>query len=190
MIAASLLGKLIKRIAFYDDTIAYKELFLLYHKRLVSFSSTITHSRESAEEIVSDVFVKLWLNRNRLAAIENFHLYVYIITKNLSINRLLHDRRVQSFSFDETLVEISSLHENADEKMITAEMQRRIVSAIQDLPPRCRLIFKLIKEDGLKYREVAELLQLSQKTVENQMTIALKKIGESIQFRVSKSHLN
>jgi DNA-directed RNA polymerase specialized sigma24 family protein len=52
------------------------------------------------------------------------------------------------------------------------------------------LIFKLIKEDGLKYKEVALLLDLSQKTIENQMTIALRKIGESIQLEVSKTYLN
>jgi RNA polymerase sigma-70 factor (ECF subfamily) len=66
--------------------------------------------------------------------------------------------------------------------MITAEMQKRIRSAIQTLPPKCRLIFKLIREDGLKYKEVAELLNLSLKTIENQMTIAIKKISEAIRF--------
>jgi RNA polymerase sigma-70 factor (ECF subfamily) len=71
--------------------------------------------------------------------------------------------------------------------MITAEMQRRVMAAIENLPPKCRLIFKLIREDGLKYKEVAELLNLSLKTVENQMTIALKKISESIRFDLTKT---
>ena len=61
-------------------------------------------------------------------------------------------------------------------------MQKRISAAVISLPPKCQLIFKLISEDGLKYKEVAELLNLSLKTVENQMTIALKKITESIRF--------
>jgi RNA polymerase sigma factor (sigma-70 family) len=69
-------------------------------------------------------------------------------------------------------------------------MQKRLNLAIDALPPRCKLIFKLIKEDGLKYKEVALLLDLSQKTIENQMTIALRKIGESIQLEVSKTYLN
>ena len=58
------------------------------------------------------------------------------------------------------------------------------------IPPRCQLIFKLVKEDGLKYREVAELLHLSTKTVENQMTIALKKIGQSVRIDLPKTSLN
>ena len=81
MIDTSLLQKLVTRIALYDDAIAYKELFLLYHPRLVSFCSSITRTKESAEEVVSDVFLKIWLNRNSLTRIENFHLYIYIITK-------------------------------------------------------------------------------------------------------------
>ena len=68
--------------------------------------------------------------------------------------------------------------------MLTAEMMNRVQKAINDLPPRCQLIFKLVKEDGLKYREVAELLQVSIKTVENQMAIAIKKIGLAIHFDI------
>lgn len=190
MIATTLLNKLIHKIALYDDAIAYKELFLIYHQRLVNFSSSITHSRESSEEVVSDVFIKIWTNRAALTRVENFHLYIYIITKNLSINRFLKDKNRPSFSLDETVVDMHSFYSDPEQLMITGEMHKRIQSAIQTLPPKCRLIFKLIKEDGLKYREVAELLTLSLKTVENQMTIALRRIGESIRFDLSKTSLN
>ena len=190
MIAASLLSKLINRIALYDDAIAYKELFLLYHAKLVAFSTTITRSRESAEEVVSDVFLKIWTNRSSLSRVENFHLYIYIITKHLSINCLLKSKKDQSFSLDETVVEVKSIYLDPEQMMMTAEMVKRINGAVKELPPKCQLIFKLVKEDGLKYREVAELLQLSVKTVENQMTIALKKIGKSVRFDIPRAALN
>lgn len=190
MIDTSLLQKLVTRIALYDDAIAYKELFLLYHPRLVSFSSSITRTKESAEEVVSDVFLKIWLNRNSLTRIENFHLYIYIITKNLSINRLLKNKREKTFSIDETVVDFRSIYLDPEQMMMTSEMFKKIQLAILDLPPRCQLIFKLIKEDGLKHKEVAELLNLSLKTVENQMTIALKKVGQSIHFRMGRIALN
>ena len=183
MIASALIKKLISRIALYDDAVAYKELFLLYHPRLVHFSALITRSREAAEEVVSDVFLKIWHNRSALGRSENFHLYVYIITKNLSINCYLKRKREKTFSMDELVVDMRSIYPDPEQMMITGEMFRRITHAISDLPPRCQLIFKLVKEDGLKHREVAELLNLSGKTVENQMTIALKKIGQSVQFR-------
>jgi RNA polymerase sigma-70 factor (family 1) len=190
MIAAPLLQKLINRIALYDDAIAYKEVFLLYHPKLVGFSTTITKSRELAEEVVSDVFLKIWTTRTNLSRVENFHLYIYVITKHLSINALLKNRKEQSFTLDEAVVEIKSIYLDPEQMMMTAEMVRRIQSAIRELPPKCQLIFKLVKEDGLKYKEVAELLQLSIKTIENQMTIALKKIGKSVRFDIPKTALN
>lgn len=182
MIAPPLLNKLINRIALYDDAAAYKELFLLYHSRLVHFSYSITQSKESAEEVVSDVFLKLWIKRATLTRVENFHLYIYIITKNLSINSLLKNKKEKSFSIDETVTEFKSIYPDPEQMLITAEMFNRIRVAVTGLPPKCQLIFKLIKEDGLKHREVAQLLNLSLKTVENQMTIALRKISNSIRF--------
>ena len=187
MIAAPLLRKLIERIAYDDDAAAYKELFLIYHKRLVGFSITITRSKESSEEVVSDVFCKLWINRSTLTTIENFHLYIYIVTKNLSINRALREKKDQSFSLDEAVIDAKTIHSDPEQLMITSEMHRKIREAIETLPPKCQLIFKLIREDGLKYKEVAELLSLSVKTIENQMTIALKKISESIRFDLSRT---
>jgi RNA polymerase sigma factor (sigma-70 family) len=139
---------------------------------------------------VSDVFLKIWTKRNSLTTVANFHLYIYIITKNLSINYLLKQKREPSFSFDDTVVEFRSIYLDPEQIMISAEMLKRVQLARKGLPPKCQLIFKLVKEDGLKYREVAELLDLSLKTVENQMTIALKKIAQSIPFHIPKTSLN
>ncbi len=190
MLAISEIDKLVNRIVLYDDVIAYKELFLLYHSRLISFSSSFTRSKESAEEVVSDVFVKLWNGRHSLARVENLHLYIYIITKNLSINRFLKEKKMMVYSLDEAVVEVNSIYPDPEQLMISSEMIKKIDKAIKDLPPRCQLIFKLIKEDGFKYSEVANLLNLSIKTVENQMTIAIKKIGSSIQFNLVSPALN
>jgi RNA polymerase sigma-70 factor (family 1) len=182
MVEAALLRKLISAIAYKDDAAAYKELFLLYHKRLLNFSITITHSKESSEEVVSDVFMKIWTNRKALPGVENFHLYAYVATKNLSINKLMKEKNQEHFSLDETFVDIRNIYADPEQLMITSEMQKRIRAAIQTLPPKCRLIFKLIREDGLKYKEVAQLLTLSVKTIESQMAIAIKKISEAIRF--------
>lgn len=186
MTADRRLQKLIGRIV-NDDPVAYKELFLLYHQKLLQFSYSITHSREVAEEIASDVFLKIWLRRKTLPEIENVHLYLYVSTKNLSINYLVKEKKEKTFSFDETIVQFQSIYFDPEQLMITAEMVKRIQIAVLQLPPRCQLIFKLVKEDGLKYKEVAELLHLSLKTVENQMTIALRRIQEAVKFDVMKS---
>jgi RNA polymerase sigma-70 factor (family 1) len=188
--AAEKIQRLISQIALHDDALAYRELFLFYHKKLVTFSASVTRCIESAEEIVSDVFMKIWLQRHNLPSIVNFHLYIYVVTKNLSINRLLKDQKQRSFSLDEMEVDVNSSYLDPEMMMITSEMNQRIQQAIRTLPPRCRLIFKLIKEDGLSYRETAELLELSLKTVENQMTIAFRKIGESIRLELPKPSMN
>jgi RNA polymerase sigma factor (sigma-70 family) len=71
--------------------------------------------------------------------------------------------------------------------MITSDMISRINRAIDNLPPKCKTIFRLVKEDNLKYREVAEILNISSKTVENQLAIALRKIGTAVSFDISKT---
>ena len=176
--------ELVARIALNDDSVAYKELFLHYHPRLLSFSLAITHCKESSEEVVSDVFVNIWKSRSRLLRIENFHLYLYISTKNISLNYLAKQKREQVFSLDDVKTEIQSLSFDPEQLMITSEMFNRIRKAVAELPPKCQLIFKLVKEDNLRYKEVAELLHLSVKTVEAQMSIALRKLGNSVAFKI------
>jgi len=181
------LDDLVVRIAEDDDPTAYRQLFELYYNRLFHFAYSILHTKESAEEIVSDLFLKLWVNRKSLTNIENKHLYFYISIKNLCINQLAKEKRNRVFPLEDCKVEIRSIYFDPEQLMITAEMIKRIQQAISQLPPRCQMIFKLIKEDGLKYREAAELLGLSEKTIENQMTIALRKIDEFIQFDIVRS---
>jgi RNA polymerase sigma-70 factor (family 1) len=182
MIMTATIDELVGRIANEDDVKAYKQLFHLYYERLRQFAFSLTRSRESSEEVVSDVFLKIWIKRKSLLKIQNKHLYFYICTKNHSLNRIAKEKRDSAFSLDECPVEFRSIYYNPEQLMITAEMVRRIQEAVHQLPPKCRLVFKMVKEDGLKYREVAELLGISLKTVENQMTIALRKIDRSIHF--------
>jgi RNA polymerase sigma-70 factor (family 1) len=174
---------LVLRISLYDDQKAYKQLFITYYSKLLQFSHSIIHCKESAEEVVSDVFLKIWNMRQALPEISNLHLYLYITTRNLSINCLEKQKREKVYWLDESKVEFRSIYFDPEQLMITQEMFRRIRAAVLDLPPKCQMIFKLVKEDDLSYKEVADLLQLSPKTIENQMTIALKKLGNSIRFR-------
>ncbi|THU36942.1 RNA polymerase sigma-70 factor [Niastella caeni] len=171
------------RIALYDDQPAYKELFALFYKSLQQFAVSFVRSPEVAEEVVSDVFIKVWKKRAGLNRIHNLKLYLFISTKNGALNYLRSQKKV-FLQHEQYLVQLQSIYFNPEKLMLTAEMMSRVQKAINDLPPRCQLIFKLIKEDGLKYREVAELLQVSIKTVENQMAIAIKKIGQAIHFDI------
>lgn len=171
-------------IACFDDTQAYKQLFLLFYPSLVQFAVSIIKSKELAEEVVSDVFIKIWQKRHQLDKVENLSFYLFTAVRNRCINRFYDQKARAEVNINETEFELRSLYHDPEQKMISAEMIRNIQSAINDLPPRCRLIFKLVKEEGLKYKEVAELLHISVKTVENQMSLAFKKIGTAINFKL------
>jgi RNA polymerase sigma-70 factor (ECF subfamily) len=144
-------------------------------------------SRESAEEIVSDVFIRIWEKRRDLEKIENLKVYLYVSVRNTALNYLSQQKRTITNPLDEFHAEFTSIYFDPEQLLITADMLALIRKSIDQLPPKCKIIFKLVKEDGLKYREVAEILNLSVKTVENQVAIALQKIGNTVSFDVNKS---
>lgn len=176
--------RLLAAISLQDDQLAYRELFILLHARLKQFAYSILKSKEEAEELVSDVFIRIWEKRDKLTSIEAPLLYFYTSARNLAINRLKKQKRLASLSYEDWLVQMDSIYFDPEKLMLTEEMMRQIKKAVNELPPRCRLIFKLTKEDGLKYREVAELLNLSIKTVEAQMAIALRRLGKCMHFEL------
>lgn len=176
--------RLLSAIALYDDQTAYKELFILLHSRLKQFAYSILKSGEEAEELVSDIFIIVWQKRNKLISIESPLLYFYKSVKNHAYNRLNKIKRQQTVNPDDWFIQFQSIYFDPEKLMMTEEMMRQIKKAVNDLPPRCKLIFKLVKEDGLKYREVAELLQLSIKTVEAQMAIALRRLGKCMHLEI------
>jgi RNA polymerase sigma-70 factor (family 1) len=175
------------RIACFDDQHAYKELFTSLYSYLCTFARTIVKSKEPAEEVVSDVFIKIWEMRKDLEKIENLKVYLYVSTRNHSLNYLEKQKRIVTNSTGELHTEFVSLYFDPEQLLITADMLALIHKAIDQLPPKCKMIFKLVKEDGLKYREVAEILSISIKTVENQLAIALHKIGNAVSFDIKRT---
>jgi RNA polymerase sigma-70 factor (family 1) len=187
MIAAAKIRYLQEQIARNDDAFAYKELFVSFYNPLLRFAHTLVKSREQAEEVVSDVFISIWEKRKRIDSISNLKVYLFIAVKNTSLNYLSRQNKNLTDSVDESSMDLQSIYFDPEQLMVTAEMVARIRAAIEELPPKCKLIFKLVKEDELKYKDVADILNISQKTVESQIAIALKKIGASIQFDIRKA---
>lgn len=178
--------RLLAAISINADQVAYKELFVILHSRLKQFAYSILRSKEEAEELVSDIFIRIWEKRSQLTSIESPLLYFYTTAKNLAINRLNKQKRQVPHSPEGWQVQLQSIYFDPEQLLLTEEMMQKIRQAINDLPPRCRLIFKLIKEDGLKYKEVAELLELSAKTIEAQMAIALRRLGKCMQLEIKQ----
>lgn len=173
-----------RRIALYDDEPAYKEIFFTYYTPLLRFAQTFVDDRQSAEEIVSDVMMKIWEKRKGLPSISNLRVYLYISTKNTALNYLAKQKKVEIVSIEYLNLDFPSNTLNPEQLMISAEMMRRINNAINSLPPRCKLVFKLVKEDGLPYKEVADILDISIKTIDSQLAIALRKISEAINLQL------
>lgn len=176
------LRELQKKIA-NDDQTAFTQLYLHFGKKLIHFATSLVRSKEIAEELVEDVFVKLWANRRHITEIENITVYIYIATKNKSLNSLSQKAKELILApFDFLDSSVTDFAADPYEVMITSEMMDRMHQAVEALPPRCKMIFKLIREDGLKYKEVAEILNISVNTIDVQMAIAVKKICTSLHF--------
>lgn len=164
-----------------------KALKMLYDElgdKLLELAIAIVSSRELAEEIVEDVFMKIWKKRERFGNISDPKWYLYVTTRNISLNYLKKYRRFSWLDVEEINTPQLTVDATPEDLMITSEVMNKINGAINDLPPQCRLIFKLVKEDGLKYREAAVLLNISEKTVENQIGIALKKLHAALDIRL------
>ena len=170
-----------------NDQWAYKELFTSLYDYLFHFARTLLKAKEPAEEVVSDVFIKIWESRCNLDRISNLKVYLYISTRNCAYNYLEKQRRTVTRPTAEFPEDLPSIYFDPEQLLITADMLAMIQQAINQLPPKCKMIFKLTKEDGLKYREVAEILNISVKTVENQLAIALHKIGTAVHFDIKKT---
>lgn len=180
------IAQLAIQVAEKNDENAFKMLFQKFYAGLLSFATSVIKDQQMAEEVVEDVFIKLWENRETLPTITNLSYYLYVATKHASLNciqKRKKDKAVSISGFEEAFQFGFS---NPASEMITGENLRVIEGAINNLPPRCRLIFRLIKSEGLSYAQVSSLLNLSIKTIEAQMTIALKKLGENLIYDLSE----
>lgn len=157
---------------------AFNDLFTTYYSRLVAFAKQYTKQLESAEEITAELFVKLWLKRSQLSAIQNPEVYLYISVKNACLNLIRNGKRqVLIVSEDEAIVEKGEAsYSHLEDK----ELVKLLDAAVSSLPEQRKIIFKLIKEDGLKTSAVAQILGLSKRTVENQLYKAVKTLADEI----------
>ena len=167
-------------LCLQEDMRAYHDLYEMFFSRLKKFSFSIVKSNEVAEEIVSDVFIKLWQIRGRLMEVDNLTVYLYTIAKNFSFNYITKNYKNPVVSLGKIDVEIFINLDNPEELCISADHIKVIQLTIRQLPPQCRLIFQMVKEDELKYKEVAGILNVSVLTVRNQVAIATRKIAESL----------
>lgn len=162
------------------NELSFRKLYNHVSKQLIAFAHSMVKERDAAFEIVDDVFVRLWQNRVHIYSIMNIKVYLYKAVKNTSLNYISKKAKENiNEPFDHIDIQINN-GANPENKMIMSEIYEKIDAAVKALPPRCKIIFKLVREDGLKYKEVAEILNISENTVDAQMVIAVHRISEAV----------
>ncbi len=178
------LRQLQERISAGDQE-AFAALYRLFFMRLFNFTKMYVHNRAVAEELVNDIMLKVWYRRSDMLAIANLETYLFVAARNRSLNHL-----AQPSPFQITLEPESGALEivNTDdpERLLEwREIYQLLAQAVEELPDQCRTVFKLIKEEGLSYKQVAEILGVSPRTVETQLVRAMKKL-----YKVVGCHLD
>jgi len=149
------------------DQLAFRKLFVQYHQHLGNYIFRITNSAELAEEIVQDVFMKIWIKRETLAAVRNFKAYLFVISKNQALNCLR--KIVKERSLKTSLENILSSEE---EDQDLSEYYRLVDEAINLLPPQQQRVYLLSRHERLKYLEISDEMNISSETVKKYLKIA------------------
>ncbi|WP_423148326.1 RNA polymerase sigma-70 factor [Rubrolithibacter danxiaensis] len=167
-----LTGTNVRERVEYDDQ-AFEQLFKTHFKALHSYAAVMLRDDDLAEEIVQNMFLKLWEKREQLNVQTSVKAYLYKCVHNDSLNYLKH-QKIKAKYQDYATYSMNGNTEQASKNLELSELESRLGEALNELPQQCRTIFQMSRFEELKYKEIAERLDLSVKTVENQMGKALK----------------
>jgi RNA polymerase sigma-70 factor (ECF subfamily) len=163
------------------DSEAFEVLFKTYFKALVNFSNTFLKDIEAAKEVVHEVFAKMWEKRAELDPDKPLKSYLYTAVNNRSLNYI---RDHKKFTNNDTILE-NEPQSVQNDLFTQAEIQRIIEFSISELSPKVRRVFEMSRYEDKKYREIAEELNISQKTVESHIAKALNVLRENLKEYLS-----
>lgn len=167
---------LFQRVVQQNDYQAFEEVFKTSYPWLMNYARQLAPDRAEAENAVSEVFYKVWKNRAAIRIHRSVKSYLYQAVRNQVLDTM---RRTKPSRMSEyAMVPITSFVRSPEEEMIGSELEERIWRAIDRLPEQRRQIFLLSREEGLKYHEIAQRLNISIKTVETQISRSLKTLRE------------
>lgn len=161
------------------DQRAFTELFDAYYKQLGEYVYKLTESIEVTEEIVQDVFIKIWLKREILAELDNFSYYLFILSKNQTLNHLRKKANDKVRQL-EWLKQFEEETYTIDNSSVIEEYRILMDNAIEKLPPQQKKVYKLSREERLKHEEIAIILNISPETVKKHAKLALRFIKNEL----------
>lgn len=171
-----------------DTTIlGFEETFKMHYKMLCNAANKILNDQDAAEDVVQDVFLKFWSKRENINIIHSVKSYLYRATINTSLNYLESNKKITRLKNTEHSSEYPTV--NAGEELSHKELKSKIDEAMDQLPPKCKVVFVLSRSEGMKYQQIADHLGISVKTVENQMGKALKMLRERLKPFLTKEFI-
>ncbi len=166
----------LKKIASGNE-VEFEKLFKSRYSKLYRFAMIFVKSKVLADEVVMDVFYNVWNLRNSLLEVKNIDTYLFVSVRNLSYTQNKREEKYKFENIDQLEIQTKKYTATPENNLISKENLEKINHAIDSLPPKCKLIFKLIREEKLKKKEVADVLNISVKTIDNQLAIAVQKLG-------------
>lgn len=170
------LKKLIVQIARTDSREAYEAVFDHLFYPLKNFAFNILKSKELSEEIASDVLLMIWQQRKKLAKVNNARYYAFVAAKNRALNVLKKNKGLDSISLSDIDFDVELDKSDPEALFLQDEMSQRLEQAISTLPKQCRLVFRLVREEGFSYQETADMLSISTRTVNAHLVNATKRL--------------
>ena len=163
------------------DAKSFRALYNLCSPKVYGFALRIVKSTDLAEEVVQEVFIKLWLNRELLAGVDNFGAYLRIISRNHTLTLL---KRIATEQKAVSKIAIAGLNHAVDDEIAYKERTALLHQALQSLPPQQRLVYNLYHVDGLNKDEVAHQLNISPLTVKAHLQQAVGKVRSFMRARM------
>jgi RNA polymerase sigma-70 factor (ECF subfamily) len=161
------------------DEVAFRCLFDRYRGRIYTYALRLSENTSLADEVVQDVFLKVWLKRTDLPGVENFNAWLYAIARNRMFDMMKQQAREQQ-TRESVLQEGESYANNAERSLLEKEQQVLLRDALAKLSPRQQLIYNLSRDRGMKHEEIANTLNISRNTVKTHLVHALRVIKDHI----------
>lgn len=160
-----------------DNRLAFNMFYDLYYDQIFRFSYYFLKDTEACREVVAETFFSIWQSRLKLKDIENIETYLFVTVRNEATRYLSRSSKSRFVSLEDTTLQLTAReNESPEDKLLMEEMERILNRVIDELPEKCRLIFLLARQEGLKPKEIAERLSINESTVRVQMKIAIDKI--------------
>jgi RNA polymerase sigma-70 factor (ECF subfamily) len=161
-----------------SDPAALESLFFQYHQQLCKVSFRLVNDVDKAKDIVQEVFIKLWKNREALEIAVSLQAYLKRAVINTSLNVIERDKRSRIVPLEKGLTETDQATAATPHEV--SELEKRAHHAVENLPTRTKAVFKLIRMEDMSYKEVAVVLAISEKAVEKEMMKALKLLRRAL----------